>query len=112
MCQKKGYIFDDQIMMEGFGGSRVIGFGADDFKVREIERDKANRIIKKNHYSKKYYSATYIHLGVFMDDALVGVLQFGYAMNPASGGSVVAGTGLDEYLELNRMWLHDRAPRN
>jgi hypothetical protein len=43
---------------------------------------------------------------------LVGVLQFGPAMNPASQASVVADTAMDEYLELNRMWLDDCAPRN
>jgi hypothetical protein len=33
-------------------------------------------------------------------------------MNPASCGSVVKDTAMDEYLELNRMWLDDIAPRN
>ena len=40
-------------------------------------------------------------------NVLVGVLQFGYAMNPASCGSVVKGTLKNQYLELNRMWLSD-----
>ena len=57
------------------------------------------------NYSKKVYSATYIHLGVFVDGELLGVLQYGYAMNPASCGSVVEGTEMNQYLELNRMWL-------
>lgn len=43
---------------------------------------------------------------------MLGVLQYGYAMNPASCGSVVVGTELNQYLELNRMWLDDKAPRN
>ena len=43
---------------------------------------------------------------------MLGVLQYGYAMNPASCGSVVEGTQMDEYLELNRMWLDDKAERN
>ena len=34
-------------------------------------------------------------------------MQYGYAMNPASCGSVVKDTSIDEYLELNRMWLSD-----
>lgn len=93
-----------------FGQPDVVGFGDDSFCVREINRDLANAIIKKNHYSGKFYSATYIHLGVFIDGEQCGVLQFGYAMNPASAGSVVAGTEMDQYLELNRMWLNDFAP--
>ena len=91
---------------------RVIGFGDSSFMVLEIDRNLANGIIKKNHYSSKVYNGTYIHLGVFIDEELVGVLQYGYAMNPASCGSVVEGTQKDEYLELNRMWLDDKAPRN
>ncbi len=105
-----GYIYSPQTVM--FGAPRVVGFGDDDFAVKEIDRGLANRIIQKNHYSRKFYSASYIHLGVFIAGELVGVLQFGYAMNPASQASVVAETEMDEYLELNRMWLDDVAPRN
>jgi len=95
-----------------FGHTEIVGFGSDNFYVKEIPRKKANDVIKKNHYSGKVYSATYIHLGVFLDRKLVGVLQYGYAMNPASCSSVVQGTEKDQYLELNRMWLSDKAPKN
>lgn len=91
---------------------RAIGYGDSSFRVQEISREKANKIIVEKHYSEKYYNGTYIHLGVFIESELVGVLQYGYAMNPASCGSVVEGTKMDEYLELNRMWLDDCAPRN
>ena len=104
------YEFSEQA--EFFGERRCTGFGASDFSVREIHRDRANAIIKRNHYSGKIVNNAYVHLGVFMDSELVGVLQFGYAMNPASGRSVVRDTENDEYLELNRMWLDDFAPRN
>lgn len=90
----------------------VVGFGGDDFSVRVIDRDTANATIRANHYSKKVYNASYIHLGVFASGEMLGVLQFGYAMNPASMASVVADTAKDEYLELNRMWLSDSLPRN
>ncbi|MFO0448978.1 MAG: hypothetical protein ACK52I_10035 [Pseudomonadota bacterium] len=107
---KKDYIFSTQMSM--FGKREIVGFGSTEFCIKEIDRNKANDIIVKNHYSHKFYNATYIHLGVFIENEIVGVLQFGYAMNPASGGSVVKGTELDQYLELNRMWLDDKAPRN
>ena len=107
---EKSYIYNDQMSM--FGSREIIGFGNNEFKVMEIDRTLANNTIKKNHYSKKVYNATYIHLGVFMNEEFVGVLQYGYAMNPASCGSVVEGTEMDQYLELNRMWLSDKAPRN
>lgn len=105
-----GYIYSGQ--MELFGQRRAVGFGDEAFAVKEIDRGLANAIIVKNHYSRKFYAASYIHLGVFIEGELVGVLQFGYAMNPASQASVVADTAIDEYLELNRMWLDDCAPRN
>jgi adenine modification enzyme len=95
-----------------FGHNDVIGFGDDFFKIEIIDRDAANKIIIENHYSKKYYSASYIHLGIFINNKIVGVLQYGYAMNPASQSSVVSNTAIDEYLELNRMWLDDKAERN
>jgi hypothetical protein len=103
-----GYILSGQAEM--FGAIRAVGFGTDAFNVREIPRDQANAIIKRNHYSGKIVNTAYVHLGVFIGGELLGVLQFGYAMNPASGGSVVTGTANDEYLELNRMWLDDFAP--
>ena len=108
--QKKDYIFSSQSSL--WGQREIIGFGSKEFSVKEINRNKANDIIIQNHYSGKIYNATYIHLGVFINSNLVGVLQYGYAMNPASADKIVTGTELDQYLELNRMWLHDDAPRN
>jgi len=107
---QRQYIYSPQLSL--FGTPDVIGYGSEAFYIQEVGRDIANKMIVKNHYSHKYYSATYIHLGVFMNGAMVGVLQYGYAMNPASQASVVSDTEMDEYLELNRMWLDDIAPRN
>lgn len=104
----KGFIEIDTF----FGHNEVIGFGDGDFYVKEISRELANKVIVENHYSKKFYSASYIHLGVYIQNEFLGVLQFGYAMNPASQESVVLDTKIDEYLELNRMWLDDKAERN
>ena len=101
----KGYIFSDQIPM--FGHKDIIGYGTDDFYVKEIDRDLARETIIKNHYSKKCYNGTYVNLGVFIKGKFLGVLQYGYAMNPASGGSLVTGTEMNQYLELNRMWIAD-----
>lgn len=105
-----GYLFDPAADL--LGRREAIGFGDAAFYVRTIDRQIANGIIIANHYSKRVYRASTLHLGVFIGGELLGVLQYGYAMNPASAGSVVAGTAMSEYLELNRMWLDDRAPRN
>jgi hypothetical protein len=110
MEQKKDLIYSNQMTM--FGSKEVIGFGSDNWHVKEIDRNISNSIIIKNHYSKKIYNATYIHLGIFINNELIGILQYGYAMNPASCGSVVKDTEMDQYLELNRMWLDDKAERN
>lgn len=99
------YILSDQISL--YGEADCVGFGNEEFYVKEIDRKIANKIIVENHYSKKFYNATYIHLGLFDKNGLIGVLQYGYAMNPASQGSIVKDTSIDEYLELNRMWLSD-----
>lgn len=109
-CATKGYILSDQGSL--FGHIEVIGFGLPHFNVKEIGRDLANKLIVENHYSGKFYNATYIHLGVFKDGEIKGVLQLGYAMNPASQESVVKNTGIKDYLELNRMWLSDDCPKN
>ena len=101
------YIKSNQLSL--LGEAEIIGFGSEYFHVKEIDRNLANSVIIKNHYSKKVYNATYIHLGLFVDNSLKGVLQYGYAMNPASASSVVTGTELDQYLELNRMWISDDA---
>ena len=104
---EKGLIYDTQLSL--FGKPEIIGYSNGNLAVREIEREMANAIIIKNHYSHKVYNASYIHLGVFIDNNLVGVLQYGSAMNPASGNSVVEGTQIENFLELNRMWIDDSA---
>ena len=106
----KGFIYSEQIPM--FGHKDIIGYGTNDFCVKQIERDKANEIIIKNHYSKKAFNNSYIHLGVFIKSELLGVLQFGHLMNPSSANSTVAGSDSYSCLELNRMWLDDKAKRN
>lgn len=90
----------------------VQGFGRPGFYVAAIPRATAVEIILARHYSRRIVNNSYVHLGVFMDGQLVGVLQLGYALNPSAMGKVVEGTANTEYLELNRMWLDDCAPRN
>lgn len=69
-------------------------------------------VIIEHHYSHRVVNNSYLHLGVYREGAFVGVLQWGYALNPARAGKVVANTTQGQYLELNRMWLSDDAPRN
>ena len=105
----KGYIYSDQIPM--FGHKDIIGYGTDDFYVKEMLKKESNDMIIKNHYSHKVagFATTYIYLGVYIENILLGTLQFGFAMNAASMDKIVSDTGIYEYLELNRMWLSDKA---
>jgi hypothetical protein len=107
---KKGYIYDAQQTL--FGAMEIIGFGNDDWCVKEIARDIANRLIIENHYSHKVFNNSYIHLGVYINGELLGVLQYGHLMNNNSVGNIVEGTKNGDALELNRMWLDDKAKRN
>lgn len=102
-----GYLFDPTADTR-----EAIGFGEAAFYVALIDRNIANAIIIDRHYSRRIYRGSTLHLGVWIGGVLLGILQFGYAMNPASAGSVVTDTAMNEYLELNRMWLDDAAPRN
>lgn len=110
---EKGYILSDLNVLFG-KQTDVVGFGLESFYVKEISRELANQTIVENHYSKKHDSIPHnrINLGVYKDGKFKGVLQFGYAMNPASCIKVVANTKIQDYLELNRMWLHDDCPKN
>ena len=109
---KKDLIYSDQMSM--FGAKEIIGFGSADFYVKELNKLLSNDMIIKNHYSHKVagFATTYMYLGIYLNNELVGTLQFGFAMNAASMDKVVSGTKIDEYLELNRMWIDDKAGRN
>ena len=107
---KKDLIYSDQQSM--FGSREIIGFGSTEFYIKEMDRNKAIEIIVKNHYSKKVFNNSYIHLGCYINNELLGVLQFGHLLNNLSVGTLVEGTNAGEALELNRMWFDDKAERN
>jgi len=83
------YILSDQISL--YGEPDCIGFGNDEFYIKEIPKKISNDIIIKNHYSKKVagFATTYIYLGVFENDVLLGSLQYGFMMNPAAAKNIV-----------------------
>lgn len=91
---------------------QLVGFGSPELWVEVIPVWLARVVIKAHHYSGTVVNNSYLNLGVFSHRELVGVMQWGYALNPASGKNVVDGTGNKEYMELNRLWVHDKMPRN
>ena len=94
------------------GQPDALGFGTDALYVALIPKVQADAIIAANHYSRSAVWSSSVHLGVYADEQIIGALQFGPAMNPASGANIVRGTEPDQWLELNRMWLADTRPDN
>lgn len=90
----------------------VYGARSGDISVRIIEKQRADRIIRNGHYSGTVVWSSSFHFGVYDDTRLIGALQYGHGMNPASGASIVAGSTVDSWLELNRLWLSDDKPAN
>lgn len=90
----------------------VVGFGNLALRVELMPTWLCRLVIRAKHYSQTVVQNATLHLGIYNGRELVGVMQFGYAMNPNSGRRVVEGTANDEYLELNRLWVHDKCPRN
>jgi hypothetical protein len=81
-------------------------------RVEAIPKREADAIIRAGHYSGSVVWSSCLHLGVYAGARLIGALQFGPGMNPASGSKVVRDTPKGGWLELNRMWLDDDKPPN
>lgn len=90
----------------------IVGYGSRELRVETVPCRLARVIVSGKHYSKRFVNNSYLHLGVFSERELVGIMPWGYALNPSSGGRVVTGTGNKEYMELNKLWLHDSMPKN
>jgi adenine modification enzyme len=101
----KQYIYSSQSSL--WGEPELLGFGSNEFYIKEIDRNLANDIIVQNHYSKKYFNNSYIHLGVFNAQEIIGVLQYGHLLNNDSIKNIVNGAQKGEAIELNRMWIAD-----
>lgn len=95
-----------------FGPDEVIGAESGEIAVALITKDEADAIIRSGHYSHSVVWSSNVHLGVYADGELIGAMQFGPAMNPASGARVVAESTTESWLELNRLWLTDDKPPN
>lgn len=95
-----------------FGQPEVVGYSSGEVEVRSIHKDDADKIIREGHYSGSVSWSSNLHLGVYVAGDLIGAMQYGPAMNPASGPNVVAGSTTDSWLELNRLWLSDDKPPN
>ncbi len=94
------------------GQPAVIGAASREISVALIDKAEADEIITAGHYSGTVVWSSNIHFGVYENERLIGAMQFGPAMNPASGARVVADSTPETWLELNRLWLDDSKPTN
>lgn len=83
-----------------------------EIKLGIIPAPTANAFIKKHHYSGKVVNNSILHFGAFMDGKLHGVMSFGPSTDKSKIQPLVAGTGWNEFMELNRMAFDDYLPRN
>lgn len=79
--------------------------------VKVIPATIANEFVKKQHYSGKVVPNSQLHFGVFLDNALHGVLQYGPSINKKGTINLVKDTGWNEFIELNRMAFDDYLPK-
>lgn len=85
---------------------------AKEITMKVIPAKIANVFIKKYHYSGKVVNNSVLHFGVFLDGKLHGVMSYGSSLDKSKILPLVAGTGWNEFLELNRMAFDNYLPRN
>lgn len=86
--------------------------GAKQLKLSVISPSLANAFIRRTHYSGKVVPNSQLHFGVYYNGGLHGVMQFGASINKKGTKNLVAGTGMYEFIELNRMAFDDVLPKN
>lgn len=85
---------------------------AKEIRIAPITSSDANRLCKMWHYSGKVVPNSQIHFGVFYKGSCQGVMQFGPSMDKRKVMTLVSGTKMNDFLELNRMAFSDGLPRN
>lgn len=85
---------------------------AKDLRIAAIPPRDANAFVRAHHYSGKVDTRSQVHLGVFWQDRLEGVMQFGPSIDKAKSVGLVTGTAWNGFLELHRLAFSDRLPKN
>lgn len=80
--------------------------------IKPIIASIANKFVKLHHYSKKVVPNSNIHFGVFSENKLSGVMQFGSPINKKGTINLVKDTEWYGMLELNRMVFLNNLPKN
>ncbi len=85
---------------------------ARDIEVRGIPRSAAVDFVRRHHYSGKVDPRSQVHLGVFYNDRLEGVMQLGPSIDKAKSVGLVRDTSWNGFIELHRMAFSDVLPKN
>jgi len=85
---------------------------AKDIVVKPIKASAANALVKRVHYSGKAAINASLHLGVFLNGKLEGVMQFGPSLQKSHTVKLVSATQWNGFIELNRMAFSAALPRN
>jgi hypothetical protein len=83
-----------------------------DITMKVIPTKVATPFMRAHHYSGKIVNNSTLHFGVFLDGQLHGVMSYGPSLDKSKIIGLVAGTGWNEFLELNRMAFDSVLPRN
>ena len=85
---------------------------AKELHVAPISQKNAAALVRKIHYSGKTTQNSQLHLGVFLNKKLEGVMQFGPSIDKRRMLGLVKGTKWNEFIELNRMAFSEQLPKN
>jgi len=85
---------------------------AKDILIKPIDSKTAHTLVRKIHYSGKSVNNSKLHLGVFYEGKLEGVMQFGSPLDKRKSLGLVKDTKWYDMLELNRMAFSEKLPRN
>jgi hypothetical protein len=83
-----------------------------DIEIKMLPSTRANNFIRNNHYSGKIVPNSKFHFGIFYNNKLEGVLQYGNPMDKNKTIGLVKNTKWNNFIELNRMALTDNLPKN
>jgi len=85
---------------------------AKDIILKPIDSRRANEFVRRAHYSGKVVNNSQLHIGVFIEERLEGVMQFGPSLDKRKIQGLVSDTKWHEFIELNRMAFSEALPRN
>lgn len=85
---------------------------AKDLIVKGIPATDAREFVRRYHYSGKVDTRSQLHLGVFWQGKLEGVMQFGPSLDKAKSQPLVKDTSWNGFIELHRLAFSDKLPKN